>query len=354
MKKITVNVSKQYDIYVGENLIQQLDVLLNGITTSKRIAVITDDIVDALYSDIVIKQLENQEYEVYKFVFKNGEESKNKDTLFDILSFLADHHFNRKDSLIALGGGVVGDITGLAASLYMRGIKFIQIPTTLLSMVDASIGGKTAIDLEEGKNLVGSFYQPSLVICDIEIIKKLPKPIFTEGMGEVIKYNLIKDIGVFDAVLNNTLNQQLEKIIIDCIEIKREIVEQDEFETKQIREVLNIGHTFAHGIEKLSNYRIQHGYAVAMGMIYETALSYKLNLCSLVFFKLLKNVIEKCGLYLNIEYSLEDLIEAMKLDKKNSGSSAITFVLVEKCGQYKRTQLAKEEIINLLRGESLV
>lgn len=345
MKIINVNVSRPYDIYVGKDILPNLGELVNKVATSKRVAIITDDIVDRLHSNSVISQLKKTGYTIEKIVLNSGEKFKNKDSLFYILDLLSSHSFNRKDLVIALGGGVVGDISGLAASLYMRGIKIIQVPTTLLAMVDASIGGKTAIDNEYGKNLIGTFYQPSLVFCDTAFLNTLPPDIYKEGFGEIIKYNLIKDFGFFDYVLINTVTEHLEEIIESCIKIKQSVVEQDEFESKQIREVLNIGHTFAHAIEKVSDYLIPHGIAVANGIIYETALSYRLGLCDKSLFDKVYELVSKLGMITEIKSDANALVHAMLSDKKNT-SNAVKFVLLEDIGAWKLISLKQDQLIS--------
>lgn len=349
MDKISVNVSKKYDILVGRGVIDNAHAIISNYCPKGKIAIVTDDIVDGLYGNKLLNSLIEAGYVACKFVFENGEKAKCFKTLSEILEFLAIHSFKRDDCLIALGGGVVGDITGLSAALYMRGIKFIQIPTTLLAMVDASIGGKTAVDLKAGKNLAGAFWQPSLVVCDIDIIEKLPKDIFTEGMGEVIKYDVIGNYGIMNDILQNKLMDNLSKTILNCIEFKKKVVEEDEFETKGIRKILNVGHTIAHGIEKISNYEISHGYAVGTGLVWEAAIAYKLNLCPLNLFELIKKVVIMSGLLVNLDCDKRDLIDAMKNDKKNS-DDLISFILPIELGNCVEKKLSTDELEYLLGG----
>lgn len=349
MKAIHLNASKPYDILIDSGLFNQVFSLIEPFCKGRNIAIITDDIVDKLYGEQLLEQLKQNDYSTIKFVFPNGEVSKNINTLSDILEFLASNNFKRNDFIIALGGGVVGDIAGLASAIYMRGISFIQIPTTLLAMVDASVGGKTAIDLKAGKNLAGSFWQPSLVICDTDIVKNLPEDIFREGMGEVLKYDVIDDLGIFESVLSNKVFDDLESIIYKCIKSKQNVVEQDEYETKGIRKLLNVGHTFAHGLEKLSNYNIYHGVAVATGLVWEASISYKLNLCSKETFNQIKQAVTKCGLLINFKYDFEELVETMKKDKKND-NSLISFMLPLKIGNCVETKLKDNELIPILES----
>ena len=349
MKTVHLNVSKPYDVLLQNGLIDQTSKLIKPFCKNHNVAIITDDIVNKLYGESLLMQLKKSGYAVIKYAFPNGEQSKNIITLSNILEFLAENNFKRNDYLIALGGGVPGDITGLASAIYMRGINFIQIPTTLLAMVDASVGGKTAIDLKAGKNLAGAFWQPSLVICDTDIIKNLPDDIFKEGMGEVLKYDVIDNLGIFESVLNDKIKDNLDFIIYDCIKSKQQIVEQDEYETKGVRKLLNVGHTFAHGLEKLSNYRISHGFAVATGLVWEAGIAYNLGICSLELFSRIKKVVNKWNLLIDFDYNHRELVEAMKKDKKND-DALISFMLPTKLGNCVEKKLKTEEIISILES----
>lgn len=349
MKTIHLNVSKPYDVLLESGLINKTSKLIEPFCSNRNIAIITDDIVDKLYGESLLKQLKEAEYTVVKYVFPNGEPSKNINTLSNILEFLAENNFKRNDYLIALGGGVPGDITGLASAIYMRGIGFIQIPTTLLAMVDASVGGKTAIDLKAGKNLAGAFWQPSLVICDTNIIKNLPENIFKEGMGEVLKYDVIDNLGLFESVLNDKVKDNLDSIIYDCIKSKQLIVEQDEYETKGVRKLLNVGHTFAHGLEKLSDYKISHGFAVATGLVWEAGIAHKLGMCSLELFNRIKQAVNKWDLLVQFKYNYIELVGAMKKDKKND-DTLISFMFPVELGNCVEKKLKAEEIISILES----
>lgn len=354
MKTIHLNVSKPYDVLLESGLIKQTSKLIEPFCKNRNVAIITDDIVDKLYGESLLKQLKESGYAVVKYAFPNGESSKNINTLSNILEFLAENNFKRNDYLIALGGGVVGDIAGLSAALYVRGIKFIQIPTTLLAMVDASIGGKTAIDLKAGKNLAGTFWQPALVICDVDIIEKLPQNIFTEGMGEVIKCDVIGDFGICEKIKNAEVFENLESVITNCIMLKKQIVEEDEFENFGIRKLLNVGHTIAHGIEKMSNYSISHGFAVGTGLIWEAGIAYQKGICDLKTYKIIKQAVKETGLFVECSYNLIDFIKTMKKDKKNTGNS-ISFILPSELGKCKEYKLSDIELIKLLEevGEML-
>ncbi|MBQ2117672.1 MAG: 3-dehydroquinate synthase, partial [Clostridia bacterium] len=228
MKTITINASKKYDIFISDNILSQTGELILKISTPKTVAIITDDIVDELYSAVVENSLKKSSLKHIKFVIKNGEQSKNGQNFLKICEFLAENQITRSDMIIALGGGVVGDLAGFVASAYLRGINFIQIPTTLLSCVDSSVGGKTAIDIESGKNLVGAFYQPRLVICDYSTLDTLSDEIFSQGCAEVIKYAVIGNCELFSHLQRRKKDFDREYVISECVKMKRDIVQRDE------------------------------------------------------------------------------------------------------------------------------
>ena len=347
MRTIHVNVSKPYDVLIGYGLLVQIGELIKPICRSNRIAIITDDIVEKLYMDSVCRSLNENGFETIRYSFPNGEKSKNVDTLSLILEFLAERHITRKDTLIALGGGVVGDIVGLTAALYMRGVSVIQIPTTLLSAVDSSVGGKTAVDLKSGKNLVGAFWQPSMVVCDVSVIESLSSPIFNEGMSEVIKCSIIRQLPVTDWINANCLKEHLEEVVFDSIQLKRDIVEKDEFDNKGIRNVLNVGHTVAHAIEKLSEYNISHGHAVGTGLVMEATIACELGKTDSYAVDQIKEQIEKYGLIERIKWSPTQMVEAMRSDKKNNDSS-IVFELPLQFGKTEELRIEAQILHTLM------
>ena len=336
---VKVKASKNYDVLIGRGLIFQSGELINKVLPTCTIALITDDIVDKLYSNIVKCSLEQSGFKVEKFVFKNGEGSKNLNTYGEILNFLAEKELTRTDAVVALGGGVVGDMAGFASATYLRGIKYIQIPTTLLAQIDSSVGGKTAIDLCHGKNLVGAFCQPSLVICDVETLKTLPQEIYLDGMGEAVKYAFL------DKKIYNLL-QQSDFDILDlvylCVDYKRYVVENDEFESG-MRKLLNLGHTPAHGIEKLSKYTISHGKAVTMGLNIIIKNSYKhgyiTQQVALDGLALIRKIVG------NVEspYTVQEICEYSLNDKKRSGNS-ITLVMVYGVGDCRLNKISVGEL----------
>ena len=266
MKTINVTASKNYDVLIGTDLLNTLgQQLLRVLNKPCKVAIISDSNVWPLHGSMAEAALCDAGFSVINFVFPAGESSKNADTYLQILNFLAENHITRTDAVLALGGGVTGDITGFAAATYLRGIRYIQVPTTLLAMVDSSVGGKTAIDLPAGKNLVGAFYQPNLVLCDLNTLNTLPESVFCDGCAEVIKYGVLYDRKLFDHLSAKGLFFDRETVIARCVELKRNVVAEDEFDTGA-RQQLNLGHTIGHGIEAQSNFTITHGQAVAIGM----------------------------------------------------------------------------------------
>lgn len=341
IKKITVNASKSYDILIGNGLLDNIGEIFKRRFSVKKIAVITDDKVDNLYGIKVVNALKESGFAVSKFVFLNGEKSKNINTYAQILRFLAKEQISRTDLIVALGGGVVGDITGFSASTFNRGVPFVQIPTTLLSQIDSSVGGKTAIDLEEGKNLVGAFYQPSLVLCDINTLSTLNEQDFSCGMGEGAKYAIL-DSKIFELVKNDF---DLLDFIYLCIDYKRQIVEQDEFE-KGNRKLLNLGHTLAHGIEKLSGYTILHGNAVAKGLKLILLASKKHGFIDEKTFNDCILVVKKCvgeNVDIDCEYDISDLVKVAMLDKKRDGDF-INVIMVKGVGDCTIEKVKVDEL----------
>ena len=265
MKTVTVNASKNYDILIGPGLIAQLGRQVAALGKIQTVALVSETTVYPLWGKQAEKALEDAGFKFVTFVFPAGESSKNTNVYLELLNFLAKNRLTRTDALVALGGGVVGDLTGFAAATYLRGLRFIQVPTTLLAAVDSSVGGKTAIDLEAGKNLVGAFWQPSLVLCDTDTLATLPKEIFLDGCAEVIKYAVLFDREFFDYLASTGPDFDKAYVIERCVTFKRDIVARDEFDTGD-RRLLNLGHTIGHGVEANSNFALSHGKSVAIGM----------------------------------------------------------------------------------------
>ena len=346
METVKVNVSKSYDVIIGYDTSALLGKKIKEISPEARVCVVTDDNVAALHLDTVREKLNGAKIKNDAFIFHHGESSKSPKVLFELLEFLGNKHFNRSDILIALGGGVTGDLTGLASALYMRGMHLIQMPTTLLAMVDSSVGGKTAVNLEAGKNLAGVFCQPELVLCDTQTLKTLPRENFCDGMAEIIKYGVIADRHLFELVRDGGAILNLEKVIARCVSIKKEIVRDDEYD-KGKRMLLNFGHTLAHSMEKLSNYQISHGSAVAMGMAMMAEIAwnnkYSTERCQdEIIDALLEN-----NLPIACPYEPSELYYNAVNDKKCSGGT-ITIIVPERIGKCKRLELSLNQFKELL------
>ncbi len=315
MKTIHVEASRSYDVIIGNGLLQNIgSYLLPVLKRNCKAAIISDSNVYPLYGEKLTNALCAAGFDVISFTFPAGEASKNSTVYLEILNFLAENQITRSDAVLALGGGVTGDMTGFAAATYLRGIAYIQIPTTLLSMVDSSVGGKTAIDLPAGKNLVGAFYQPRLVLCDLDCLNSLPQSVFSDGCAEVIKYGVLYDAELFSHLSEKGLAFDRESVISRCVELKRNVVTEDEFDTGA-RQKLNLGHTIGHGIEAQSNFTITHGQAVAIGM----AIIAKAG-CNSIY-GTLKAVIEKFNLPTETNFSAEQLYTSALSDKKRAGGT---------------------------------
>ena len=350
MKTVEVDAAVHYNIVIDKGILPKSGDMIKEVTSAERVAVITDDTVDKLYSDVVMKSLSDAGFETFKFVFPHGEKSKNISTFSSILEFLAESGLTRTDALVALGGGVVGDVAGFAAASYLRGIDFIQIPTTLLACVDSSVGGKTAIDLKAGKNLAGAFYQPKLVIADFETLSTPTDGIFADGMAEVIKYGVIFDKAFFEFLRDNEAKDNLEYVITRCVELKRDIVNADEKE-KGVRALLNFGHTVGHAIEKCSGYKIPHGSAVAVGMVIISRAAYKCSLCGENYADIIASLNKKYSLPVSTDFSASELSSAAMADKKRSGDK-IKLIIPETLGNCVIKSVPTSELEKII-GEGL-
>lgn len=320
MKTVTVSASRRYDILIERGLLRRAGELVRGVTNAGTVMLVSDDSVWPLYGETVQKSLVDAGFSVCRFVFPHGESSKCAKTYLALLDALCENQLTRTDAVIALGGGVAGDLTGFAASTYLRGISFIQIPTTLLAMVDSSVGGKTAIDLPAGKNLAGTFYQPWRVLCDPDCLDSLPDEIFRDGCAEVIKYAVLGNAPFFDELKNTPPHAQLEHIIETCVRMKRDIVAQDEFDRGQ-RQLLNLGHTFGHGIEACSSFAVSHGSAVAIGMAMIVRAAAQFGLCEAQTRDAVLALLRQYGLPTDCTYPAERMLGTILHDKKASGGS---------------------------------
>lgn len=342
MYTVHVNNSRSYDVHIGPGLLARAGELMLPVIKPCRAAIISDSTVNALYGDIVEKSLRDAGYATFRCTFPAGEQNKHLGTLGDILEFLAENHLTRTDVIVALGGGVTGDMAGFAAAIYVRGIRFVQIPTTLLAAVDASVGGKTAVDMKAGKNLVGAFHQPSLVLTDTDVIRALPKPLLSDGAAEMIKHGVLSDPDMFKQLCQTGWIEHLDEIIARNVSIKRDVVNADEFETG-LRQTLNLGHTFGHALEKCSDFTISHGQGVAIGMVIAAGAANRPEVCRAII-----AACKSCGLPVKSPYTPEELTLAALSDKKRKGNS-ITLVLPEAIGKCKLEKIDVSQLEDAFR-----
>lgn len=319
---LTVHTQPSYEIIIESGCLSQIGTRAKALLPAAECAVlVTDTNVAPLYAETVRCALEAAGFRTSVSVFPAGEQSKNLASISSLYTAFAEAELTRTDFAVALGGGVCGDMTGFAAATWLRGIPFIQLPTTLLSQVDSSVGGKTGVDLPEGKNLVGAFHQPALVLIDPEALTTLPAAYFADGMGEVIKYGCIRDKALFDRLAAEDCRGWLSEMIYTCVDIKRQVVERDEHDTGE-RAVLNFGHTLGHALERVQHYGgLSHGKAVGIGMLLITQIGEKAGLTEAGTAEKIAVVLQKYGLPTTCAETLEVLLPATAHDKKSSGSS---------------------------------
>ncbi len=349
-KVIKVNLKeKSYNIFIKENILSVSGNCIGQLKIGKKILLVTQNKVPSIWVQKVKNSLLKKGFKVFVLVLQSGEGHKDLNTLLKIVNFAIKNKFERSDSFCAVGGGVVSDLTGFAASIYYRGINFICIPTTLLGMVDAAIGGKTAVNIKEGKNLLGTFYQPKIVIIDPKTLRTLSKREFLVGMGEVIKYALLEKTAKTKFSKNSFFKfledkrekilklhtKELLQIIYYSAFVKAQVVSKDEKESN-LRAILNLGHTFAHGIEQAFNYkRYTHGEAVSIGMCLASKLAFKQNLISKVSLDSVVSLISDYGLPVRLEkpFNLNKIIKSMLLDKKNKDGKFRFVLPIDKIGK---------------------
>ncbi len=349
MEIVKVHASKTYDIKIEKDLLYTVGEEISTIKPKCKVLVVSDDIVHDLYGKIVADSLITCGYNVFEYTFPHGEKSKNLTTYGNILNFLAESAFTRSDLVVALGGGVTGDMAGFAASTYMRGIDYVQVPTTLLSMIDSSVGGKTAVDLPSGKNLVGSFYQPIMVLIDTATLTTLPCTEYKNGMGEGIKYVVLDGgelIPIVEKGIRCSCANEIGKFIKLCVTSKANIVEKDEKESN-LRRLLNLGHTFAHSIEKLSNYTIPHGVCVAEGLRIISDISHKQGKLNDLDYNKIINLLEKYEMPRITDYSMQDMINVMNVDKKVENGN-INFVIPYAIGDCRIESIPLDKVNDLI------
>ena len=357
MEKLTVDLgARSYPIYIGAGILAQAGKLLQRAGLRGKVAVVSNPTVAQLYLDAVCEALKSDGFEPLPVLIPDGEEHKNLTTLASIYDRLIDARFERKSAILTLGGGVIGDLAGFAAATYLRGVPYVQLPTTLLAHVDSSVGGKTAVNQQNGKNLIGAFYQPRLVLIDVEVLNSLPRRELIAGLAEVIKYGIIEDPALFHLLekgvnrLTDLDRELLIRVITTCCAIKARVVEQDERED-DYRAVLNFGHTVGHALEAVTGYqRFLHGEAVGIGMAKAAAISVQQGFCDRESLERICRLIESAGLTLEIppDISVQNLIAAMEMDKKSSAGK-IKFVMCAGIGKTCFHSLTPEEILRALK-----
>lgn len=330
MTRIQIHASKNYEIHIGSGLLSTAGHAVCTLGKVNKVCIVSETTVWPLYGQQVWDSLALQNLEICRFIFPAGESSKNAGTYVELLNFLARNQLTRSDLIIALGGGVVGDLAGFAAATYLRGIRFIQIPTTLLAAVDSSVGGKTAIDLPAGKNLAGAFCQPSLVICDIDTLNTLPEDVFRDGCAEVIKYAILYDPSLFETLKREGPAFDREAVIARCVELKRDVVHEDEFDTGA-RQMLNLGHTIGHCVEAMSHFTLSHGKSVAIGTAIVCRASQCFGICDRETTESILSLLLDFGLPITTEYPAPQLADMALSDKKRSGG-VVNLIVPESIG----------------------
>ena len=347
MQSIRVNTKSPYTVEIGSGLLEKAGAKIATVTKAKRAMIVSDDIVFPLYGEKLLSSLEGEGIKSEVFVYPNGEESKRLSTIESLIEEMAEKHFTRSDIIIALGGGVCGDMAGFAAAIYARGIDYVQIPTTLLAAVDSSVGGKTAVDLSHGKNLCGAFHQPILVLCDTDTLNTLKEINIEDGLAEMLKYGVICDRDLFEMVADYTAHN-LEELIARCVEIKRDIVSGDEFDKGQ-RMLLNLGHTVGHAVEAASNFKITHGHGVAIGLAIIARAANARGLLSQNDLYGILFALEKCGLPTETALDADTLFELTLADKKSDGDF-ISLIVPREIGKCEIRRTEKSEVKNIIKA----
>ncbi|MEG0833163.1 MAG: 3-dehydroquinate synthase [Oscillospiraceae bacterium] len=345
MKKLQISSSRRYEVLIGGSLRHESGELIKSIHRKCTAVIVTDDMVEGLHAAEVAASLQKSGFDVRLCSFQNGEKSKNISTVSDIVEFFADNSLTRSDLVIALGGGVVGDLAGFAAASYLRGVEFVQMPTTLLAAIDSSVGGKTGCNLSAGKNLMGAFWQPSLVICDTDTLKTLPSENFRDGTAEAVKYGILSSRPLFERFFTKICPHSCDEIIEECIAIKARYVERDERDTGD-RRYLNLGHTIGHAVEKLSGYKISHGAAVAIGMAKIARAAQKLHMCDESCVEEIERALAAQGLSTQCPYFARELSEAALCDKKRE-ARLMTLVYPKKIGECGLFEVGVDELENI-------
>lgn len=331
MRTVNIDLHSGYNVHIEQGLIDKCGEYIETLCSGRRAVIISDSNVAPLYAQRVSDSLCDRGFGTSLFVVEAGEESKNPENLIKAADFCAQSELTRSDVIVALGGGVITDMAGLCAALYQRGVAVCQIPTSLLAMVDSSVGGKTAVNLSRGKNMFGAFYQPSMVICDSTVLSTLPQAEFSNGMAEIIKYAVLKGGRVRELLDAENIEDNLDELIEECVKIKKEYVCEDEFDTGA-RQFLNLGHTIGHAIERNSNFEIAHGSAVSAGMCIVARACRELGICTEDTAEYIEALCRKFNLPTAVSMDIEALFEASLSDKKRLGQK-VTLVLVRSIGE---------------------
>ncbi len=357
MKKLYVELGDDsYNILIGTEYITEFSSYIKEVYKGKKLFVITDSNVHSFYSNKLSEMFKGFDYSVH--VIEAGEKNKTLQTVSKIYSNMVETNITRDDLVVAFGGGVVGDIAGFVAATYLRGVKFIQIPTTVVSQVDSSVGGKVGVDLPEGKNLVGAFYQPKLVLIDISFLNTLTERYFYDGFAEIVKYGCIYDKELFEKLesiaydssdedLRNRLMKSMKEIIYRSCEIKKEVVEKDEKESN-LRMILNFGHTIGHAVEQYYNFdKYSHGEAVSIGMVDIVKIGEKKSITKENENIRIEKLLKSLKLPISDQYPKGDIINIMKRDKKSS-DSGISFIYLKEIGTVEIIKMTSEDVINTI------
>lgn len=351
MNSITVSASRSYQVLIQEGLLSRTGDLAAQCIAPCRAMLVSDDQVFSLYGRQVCASLEKAGFSPETFVFPHGEQQKTLLTYGALLNRLCDGHFTRSDVIFALGGGVTGDLAGFAAATYLRGIRLVQLPTSLLAMVDSSVGGKTAIDLPGGKNQAGCFYQPSLVLCDPDVLSTLPDEEYRCGCAEIIKYALLGSETLFASLRETPVKEQAAEVISACVSMKRDIVQADEYDRGR-RQTLNLGHTLGHAIESCSGFSILHGQAVAAGMAIILRAAAAKGFCSRETAQQGLALLTQYRLPITTDYSPEALYQAALSDKKLEGGT-LHLIVPEAIGRCRIVDIPAPQLKDwILAGEA--
>ncbi|MBE6784193.1 MAG: 3-dehydroquinate synthase [Ruminococcaceae bacterium] len=348
MKVVKVNVSKRYEVIIGRNIMQMLPEKIKEISANAKVMLVSDMNVFRLHYKKVRKILDKNGIETECYIFPAGEKSKNAEVLSDLLDRLKEKKFTSSDIILALGGGVTMDLAGLAGASYKNGVGVIQMPTTLLSAVDSSVGGKSAVNLSESKNLAGVFDHPEVVLCDTAFLDTLPENVFADGMAEVIRYSVIADETLFEKVKKGNVKDDIENIIARCVEIKRDFITDDEFD-KGRRQKLSFGNTFGRAVEKLSNFSLSHGTTVALGMTKAAEFSYKGRIFPRDLTEQIELACRNNNLNTSCPYSLKDLAEYICKDKQSDVGS-INFIAPKNIGLCDIVKLSADKFSDMLEN----